>query len=143
MRVLLIKQVPKLGLPGDVKEVKDGYARNYLIPNGFAILPNDPHAHDIRAELGAKRSAVEAEQAGARAVAAAWSGKSVTIVANASPDGTLYAAVAGRDVAKALGLQPKQVTFASTKQTGHYEAQVHVGSGIDARVSVVIETAKQ
>ncbi|MGI6103387.1 MAG: 50S ribosomal protein L9 [Patescibacteria group bacterium] len=141
MRVLLTKTVPKLGLPGDIKEVKDGYARNYLIPAGLAMLPNDPRAHEVREELDTKRAAAEAERASARAVVQTWKEKTVTVVAKASPDGTLYAAVAGRDVARELGLKPKQVTFVPTKHTGTYEARVDLGGGIDAPVTVIVESA--
>ena len=141
MRVLLIKQVAKLGLPGDIKEVKDGYARNYLIPNGFAMLPNDPHAAEVRVELSAKRAAAQVEQDQAKVTAASWKGKTVTIVAKASADGTLYAAVAGRDVAKELGLKPKQVKFAPTKHAGTYDATIDFGGGFDTNITVIVAAA--
>lgn len=142
MQVLLIKAVPKLGLPGDVKTVANGYARNYLLPQGLAVLPNDPQARELRANLDAARTAAEAAKAKAEAKAKEWAGKTVTITAKATGDGTLYAAVTEKDVAKELGLATKLVHFQPAKTVGSYEGRVDLGEGVDAPIQVEVKGKK-
>lgn len=142
MKVLLLKSVPKLGLPGDVKEVKDGYARNYLLPQGLAVLTIDPKAKELLGSLESARKQAEAEQAKLVDKAKEWAGKSITILSKATGDGTLFASVSNKDVAKELGLNAKKITFAPAKETGTYEAIIDLGAGVDARVTVIIEPSK-
>ncbi|MBI4032144.1 50S ribosomal protein L9 [Candidatus Berkelbacteria bacterium] len=142
MKILLIKPVPKLGLPGDVKEVKDGYARNYLLPQGFAVLTVDPKAKELLGNLETARKQAEAEQVKLAAQATEWAGKSITILSKATSDGTLFASVSNKDVAKELGLNPKTITFAPVKATGEYEALIDLGGGVDARVTVIVKSTK-
>ncbi|MBI4023265.1 50S ribosomal protein L9 [Candidatus Berkelbacteria bacterium] len=146
MKILLTKPVPKLGLPGDVKDVKNGYARNFLIPQGLALLPSDPRAKELKGHLSEARSQAEAEQARAESTAKDWAGKSVTIPAKATADGTLYAGVTARDVAKALGLSLKQVQFKTAKSVGEFPATIDVGSGVVAsatiRITALVDTAE-
>ncbi len=138
MNILLLKPVPKLGLPGDVKTVKAGYARNYLLPQGLAVAAGDKKAREIRAGLSEARQTALKEQAELTEKAKQWSGKTVTISAKATTDGTLFGSITDRDVAKELGLDRKQVKFQPAKQTGDYDALIDLGQGVDARVSVVI-----
>ncbi len=142
MNIILIKSVPKLGLPGDVKEVKDGYARNYLIPQGLALVASDPAVSSLKAELKAKRAGAAAEQEQLEATAKDWEGKAVTIARKATADGTLFAAVTKKDVAAELGVPVKQVRFASVKRTGDYQAELSIAEGMQALVPVTISAGK-
>lgn len=138
MKVLLKQAVPHLGLPGDVKEVKDGYARNYLIPQGLAVLSSDPMARKIQAELGSVRAQAERDAKQAEASVAQWEGKKVELTVKANPDGTLFGAVTNRDIAESLGVDPKDVHFESTKVAGESTAVVDLGFGVSAEIPVII-----
>ena len=142
MKVLLTKAVPKLGLPGDLKEVKSGYARNYLIPQGLAVMPSDPRALELRGQIDAARKQAEVARSTAQASAEQWVGKSVTIKSKATTDGTLYAAVNAREIASELGLDPKRISFLPAKKAGTYTASIDLGEGVDATVEVTVEADK-
>jgi large subunit ribosomal protein L9 len=139
MKVLLTKSVPHLGLPGDVKEVADGYARNFLIPQQMAVLTSDPLAKKIASELSGARAEAEASKAQAEASVAKWEKKKVKLTVKANPDGTLFGAVTAKDIAEELGVEPKQIHFDSMKVTGEFEAVLDLGHGVTVDIPVIIE----
>jgi large subunit ribosomal protein L9 len=102
MRVLLRKNVRKLGVIGDIVEVKDGYARNYLIPHGVAFQPTDANVRKVEEEkakyleeLAKKREELEAR-------AKLLDGKEVTISARANEEGHLYGSIGPAQIAAAM-----------------------------------------
>ena len=102
MKVVFVEEVPGTAVPGDVKEVKNGFARNYLLPRGLAI----PATKDAlqRAEALAKKE--EKRQAGldaeARALLERLEGQKVTIRARVGEQGRLYGSVTAADIAGKL-----------------------------------------
>jgi large subunit ribosomal protein L9 len=138
MKVLLTKSVPHLGLPGDMCTVKDGYARNYLIPHGLAVLGSDPTAKKLLVKLASDRTVAEKDQAAAQENAKSWVGKTATLAVKANPDGTLFGAVTARDVAKSLGVDVKQIQFETTKVAGEFEAILDLGFSVTVQIPVMI-----
>src|SRR4051794_8740078 len=102
MEVILLERVEKLGAIGDVVKVKDGFARNYLLPRKKALRANEAN----RKVFEANRAKIEAENAEKRSDAEKSSkgveGKSVQLIRQASNTGQLYGSVSGRDIAEAL-----------------------------------------
>jgi large subunit ribosomal protein L9 len=102
MEVILLERVEKLGAIGDVVKVKDGFARNYLLPNKKALRANENN----RKVFEANRARIEADNAAKRAEAEKGSkdveGKSVQLIRQASNVGHLYGSVSARDIAEAL-----------------------------------------
>lgn len=101
MQVVLLQRVEKLGQMGDVVAVKDGYARNYLLPQGKALRatkPNLARFETERAQLEARNLELKAE---AEAVAAKLDGQSFVLIRSASDAGALYGSVTARDAAEA------------------------------------------
>src|SRR4029079_9499030 len=102
MEVILLERVEKLGAIGDVVKVKNGFARNYLLPNKKALRANDAK----RKMLDANRARIEEENAHKRSDAETASkgveGKSVKLIRQASNVGHLYGSVSARDIAEAL-----------------------------------------
>jgi large subunit ribosomal protein L9 len=102
MEVILLERVEKLGAIGDVVKVKDGFARNYLLPNKKALRANEAN----RKVFEANRARIEADNAAKRADAEKDSkgveGKSVQLIRQASNVGHLYGSVSARDIAEAL-----------------------------------------
>ena len=102
MEVILLERVEKLGAIGDVVRVKDGFARNYLLPRKKALRANESN----RKLFEAQRAQIEADNANRRSEAEKASkgvdGKSVKLIRQASNTGQLYGSVSARDIAEAL-----------------------------------------
>ncbi len=102
MEVILLERVEKLGAIGDVVKVKDGFARNYLLPNKKALRANESN----RKLFETNRARIEEENAARRSEAEKASkgvdGKSVQLIRQASNTGQLYGSVSARDIAEAL-----------------------------------------
>jgi large subunit ribosomal protein L9 len=102
MEVILLERVEKLGAIGDVVKVKDGFARNYLLPNKKALRANESN----RKLFETNRARIEEDNAAKRSDAEKASkgvdGKSVQLIRQASNTGQLYGSVSARDIAEAL-----------------------------------------
>ncbi|MEO7654067.1 MAG: 50S ribosomal protein L9 [Sphingomicrobium sp.] len=102
MEVILLERVEKLGAIGDVVKVKDGFARNFLLPNKKALRANDTN----RKLFEANRKTIEADNADRRVeaenAAKDVEGKSVQLIRQASNTGQLYGSVSARDIVEAL-----------------------------------------
>src|SRR5918911_3538723 len=102
MEVILLERVEKLGAIGDVVKVKDGFARNYLLPRKKALRANEAN----RKLFEAQRAQIEADNAARRSdaekAAKGVDGKSVQLIRQASNTGQLYGSVSARDIAEAL-----------------------------------------
>jgi large subunit ribosomal protein L9 len=101
MQVILLQRVAKLGQMGDVVNVKDGYGRNYLLPQGKALRANDSNIKSFEAkkaqlELANLETKKEAEAAGGK-----LDGQTFIIIRSASDAGALYGSVTTRDAAEA------------------------------------------
>ncbi len=102
MDVILLQRIGKLGQMGDVVTVKDGYARNYLLPQKKALRAteaNKKHFDSQRAQLEANNLELKKE---AEAVAAKLAGKSFVAIRSAGDTGQLYGSVSTRDIAEAV-----------------------------------------
>src|SRR5438105_3458161 len=105
MQLVLTEDVPNLGKQGELVEVKPGYGRNYLVPNGLAAIPT---AHNLRLLERYKervKAAREARMADLRVLAEQLQRVTVTIEANASEEGHLYGSVGAPEIARALKTQ--------------------------------------
>lgn len=101
MQVILLQRVAKLGQMGEVVNVKDGYARNFLLPQGKALRANDANIKSFetrKAQLEAHNLETKKE---AEAVGAKLDGQMFVVIRSASDAGALYGSVTGRDVAEA------------------------------------------
>ncbi|MFN3389790.1 MAG: 50S ribosomal protein L9 [Allosphingosinicella sp.] len=109
MEVILLERIEKLGAIGDVVTVKNGYARNFLLPNGKALRANEAN----RKVFEANRERIEAQNAERRAAAEKESkgidGASIQLIRQASNVGQLYGSVTARDLAEALEAQGHKV----------------------------------
>jgi large subunit ribosomal protein L9 len=107
MEVILLERVAKLGHMGQTVKVKDGYARNFLLPRGKALRANDAN----KAKFEAQRSELEARNAEARKSAEAdakkLEGKTFTIIRSAGESGQLYGSVSPRDISDAAAAESK------------------------------------
>ncbi|KAF1702333.1 MULTISPECIES: 50S ribosomal protein L9 [Pseudoxanthomonas] len=146
MQLILLQKVTNLGNLGDKVNVKPGYGRNFLVPQGKAV----PATAANLAEFEAKRAEYEAKaKAGledAQARQAKLEGASVTLKANASTEGKLYGSVGPRDIAEAftaagLPLEKSEVILGEgpLRHTGEFDVLVHLHADVEATVKVVVE----
>ena len=145
MQIILMEQVQNLGRLGDVVKVKEGYARNYLIPQGKArraTKENMAEFEQRRAELEAQQEKVLAE---AKQRSAAVDGITLTITQKAGVDGRLFGSVTHYDIADALLAQghevPKsiiQMPGGPLKQVGEYQITVDFHADATATVNVAV-----
>lgn len=109
MDIILLERVEKLGAIGDVVTVKDGYARNFLLPNKKALRANDAN----RKVFEANRAKIEADNASRREDAKAASGnvegKQIVLIRAASQTGQLYGSVSVKDIVDGLNAQDAKV----------------------------------
>jgi large subunit ribosomal protein L9 len=151
MKVLLCEDVQDLGWLGDVVEVKDGYARNYLLPEGIATVPTEAN---IKALAGAKAKRAEErkltfEKLGQ--VAEAVEGAEAVLAAKANELGHLFGSVTERDIAANLREQGFEIAddmvqlAEHIKEVGTHEVALKIGPDLTANISVVVvsEDAKE
>ncbi len=112
MEIILLERIEKLGSIGDVVNVKDGYARNFLLPNKKALRANEAN----RKVFEANRAKIEADNAERRTAAQGQSkdveGKTVVLIRAASNAGQLYGSVSVRDIVDALNAEGAKVSKA-------------------------------
>jgi len=142
MDVILLERVEKLGAIGDVVKVKDGFARNYLLPNKKALRANEAN----RKVFEANRARIESENASRRADAEKEAGNfndvSVTLIRQASNTGQLYGSVAVRDLVEAITADGHKVTKSQVvldrpiKSIGVYDIRVALHPEVSVTVKV-------
>jgi large subunit ribosomal protein L9 len=142
MQVILLERVEKLGAIGDVVTVKDGFARNFLLPRKKALRANDAN----RRVFEANRERLEAENASRRTdaegEAKTLEGVSVTLIRQASNTGQLYGSVAVRDIVEALVADKHKVNKSQVvldkpiKSIGVHEVRVALHPEVSVTVKV-------
>ncbi len=145
MQLILLENIQNLGKLGDVVQVKPGYGRNYLVPQGKAVEATEQNRRDFeqrRAELEA-RAVQRASAAGARREV--LHGQTVTITANASSEGKLYGSVGPREIALAMteagyAIDKSEVILPEGpfRLAGEYEVDLHLLADVDCTIKVII-----
>lgn len=147
MKVIFLQDVKDVATRGEVKDVADGYARNFLLPHQLATLATKEALDALEAERRAREKDAEDDLARAEALAAKLDGFEVMIRSKASPSGTLYAAITPERVAEELNrrgfrVNRDAVTLAAgvaLKEPGEYEATVQLDHGLEADIKVIVE----
>jgi len=145
MELILLQKVKNLGNLGDKVNVKPGYGRNFLVPQGKAA----PATAENLAQFEQRRADYEAKAnqqlAGAEARKAALESASVTLTAHASPEGKLFGSVGPRDIAEAFteaghALGKSEVILADgpIRNVGEYEVPVHLHADVHTTIKVVV-----
>ncbi len=143
MEVILLERVGKLGHMGETVRVKDGYARNFLLPRQKALRATEANKkkfEEQRADLETRNASLKAD---ASTKSAKLDGQSYTIIRQAGETGQLYGSVSGRDIAEAIGAASKQSVHRNhvaldtpIKNLGLHKITVHLHPEIEAHVTV-------
>ena len=149
MEIILKEDVINLGYKNDIVKVKDGYGRNYLIPQGKAVIATES-AKKVLAENERQRAHKLAKiKADAEAQAAKLNGVKVVISAKVNEDGTIFGGVGAAQVAEALAakgfeVDRKAIVAETVKTIGEYTATINLHKEVKAEVAfeVVAEAAE-
>ena len=149
MEIILKEDIAGLGYKNDIVKVKDGYGRNYLIPQGKAVIATES-AKKVLAENERQRAHKLAKiKADAEAQAAKLNGVKVTISAKVNEDGTIFGGVGAAQVAEALAakgfeVDRKIIVAETVKAVGEYKATINLHKEVKAEVAfeVVAEAAE-
>lgn len=142
MKVILAEDVPRLGDRGDVVTVKDGFARNYLIPSGKALPATEGALNQLQARVKLDETRLQKDRKRAEEIAERMSGVSCTIRVQADEGDKLYGSVGPRDIAQALEEQgyetdPGRIVMDEhIKMLGVYPVRIRLFSDVEAEVKV-------
>ena len=144
MKVLLIKDVKGLGKAGEIKNAKDGYARNYLIPKGFAKLATDEVIKEWQEEQKRKEEELKKELAKLNELKEKIENTKIVIKHKLGANGHLYGAITNKEVAehlkeKGIEIDKKQIDIKQIKAVGEYSVDIKLGHGIYAKLDLVVE----
>jgi len=145
MKVILLKDVPELGVEGEVKEVALGYARNFLIPKGLAEEATEERIQEIEAKKAKEAKIAEADLEKTEKLVGQLEGQTVEITAKASEEGTLYGAVSAIKIAEALKklgfeFNKEQINAGHIKELGEHELVINLDHGLEARITLIINS---
>ncbi|WP_227817867.1 50S ribosomal protein L9 [Nitrogeniibacter aestuarii] len=145
MQIILLEKVGKLGNLGDVVKVKDGYARNFLIPQGKAKRATEANMAEFEARRAELEKAQADKLAAAQAIAEKLEGLMVQITRNAGMDGRLFGSVNNADVADALEAQGFEIDRSTIrmpdgplKSVGDVQLDVALHSDVVTTITVSV-----
>ena len=145
MKVILRENVKNLGMAGDIVEVKNGYARNFLLPQNMAVVATEGAIKNW--QLGAERRAkkIEAELKEARAIAEKLAGVVLPFTKTVNSDGVVFGSVNKADIYKALTALGHKITKDNielnmpVKALGETEVNIYLKPTVSAKIKVKID----
>jgi large subunit ribosomal protein L9 len=150
MQLVLTEDVANLGRQGDLVEVKPGYGRNYLLPNGLATIPTEHNLRLLERYKERVQQAREARIADLRVLSEQIQRvPHITIEANANEEGHLYGSVGAPEIARALkgknlNVEPDMVRLEGPiKECALYAVKLSLGHDIETEVKVAVIPGKQ
>ena len=147
MQVILLEKVSNLGNLGEVVRVRDGYARNFLIPQKIARRATDAALKEFEARRAELEKAQAEKLAAAQSVGEKLAGQTVTILQKAGVDGRLFGSVTTQDIAAALatqgfeGIAKSQVRLSdgAIKAVGEFPAQIVLHADVVSDITIVVQ----
>ena len=148
MKVILQQDVKGQGKKGQLVEVSDGYARNFLLPKKLAVIATAENLNTMKQQEKARKAQEAAEKAEAQAIAKQLEGLTVKVSAKAGEGGRLFGAVTAKEISEALNAQhglniakTKIVLDEPIKSCGGYQLKCKLGYEITGTVNVVVTEA--
>ena len=146
MKVILKSDVSKIGKAGSLLEVSDGYARNFLIPKGFAIEATPSKINEWKNQQAKQKAQDEKSRAQALELQKKLQGKAVTIEAKAGENGKLFGSITTSQISEALEAQHNLKNFDKRnikldeviKTSGNFKLGLKLYSGIQAEMTLIV-----
>jgi len=149
MKLLLRRNISKLGNIGDVVEVKPGYGRNYLLPQGLAVVPTEANIRAIEGEKQRYLQELAKQREELQAKAALVHGKEITVPARANEEGHLYGSVGPAQIAAALAaenifIEPQSIVLDEPiRRLDKYDLTVRFSAEVTATISVWVVPVRE
>ncbi len=147
MKVYLEKNVPNLGVKGEIKEVAPGYFFNYLFPKGLASKATEAKIERAKKKATEIKKRKEKREEEAKELAEKLAKKDFVLEKTATADGQLYAKVSPEEVIEVVGVddvEPGMVVFEEEiKKTGDYEVEINLTSKVSAKIGLKVEGLKE
>ncbi|MGN0611489.1 MAG: 50S ribosomal protein L9 [Ruminiclostridium sp.] len=145
MKVIFIQDVKGTGKKGEIKEVKDAYARNCLIKKGLAVEATNENLNHLEGQKASAQHKLDVEEANAKKIKEAINGKTLVIKAKAGQGGKLFGSVTGKDISALIKRdfgfdvdKRKISTKTDIKSFGTFEAEARLFTGVVAQFSVSV-----
>ena len=145
MKVILIKDVKGSGKAGDVLNVADGFARNYLLARGFAIEATAKNVNDLAGKKASEQHKLEVAKSEAEATAKKLNGATLTVKAKAGQNGKLFGSVTSTTISELIAKQfgenidKKKISAGDIKAYGDYTVDIKMTQGVTAKMTVKVE----
>ena len=145
MEIILLEKVTKLGDPGDLVNVRSGFARNFLIPSGKAVRANEENKAEYEQRKVSLNKAEEQRKATALELAKKLESLEISIPVAVSEEGTLYGSIGTREISEAInleGIKIEQVAVrlpeGTLKELGNYKLDIEVHPEVIQEISVAL-----
>ncbi len=145
MKVIFLQDVKGSGKKGELKNVADGYARNMLLPKGYAVEATPENMNKLAGAQASAQHKIDMDIQSANEAAAKLKGKKVTIIAKAGSNGKLFGSVTAANVAETISkdlgvkIDKKKITLSTDiKNFGSYTANVKLYNGIAETIDVEV-----
>jgi len=150
MKIILKKDFNLLGNAGDIKEVKNGYARNYLIPHGIATIASSSNLKSFEEIKKQKSRKVHKETEDAKIIASGLEANPVTIFVKTAEEGKIYGSVTPQMVHDILitkgydKIDRRKITIPEhIKSTGEYIAEIKLHTNVTAKLKLLVEKEQE
>lgn len=144
MKVILKQDVKGQGKKGELVNVSDGYARNFLFPRNLAVPADAQAMNDLKNKEEAAKYRLDMEKKEAEEAKKLLDGKTLKLTARAGQGGKLFGSVTTKEVAEALKqqyhteIEKRKITMADIKAFGSYEAEIKLNHGVTAKITVMV-----
>lgn len=146
MKVILLEDVKGTGKKGEIKEVKDGYARNCLIAKKLAVEANAANMNLLEGQKASAQHKIDVEIANAKEIASKIEGKTIKIMAKGGTSGRLFGAITAKDISAQIKKQlncdidkRKLVLDSEIKTFGGFGVEAKLYNGVSAKFTVMVE----
>lgn len=146
MKVILLQDVKAHGKKGDIVDVSDGYARNFLLPKKLGVEANAKNMNDLKLQKAAQAKLEKEQLEAAQALGAKINGSSVTVTIKTGENGRVFGSVSAKEIAEAmkqqlgLDVDKKKLVLATTiKNEGTFTAGVKLHPQVTAELTVKVE----
>jgi large subunit ribosomal protein L9 len=146
MKIVLQKEVKGLGKAGDIKEVANGFAQNFLIPNGLAVPATENAISEARNIAEKQEESSQQELEVTQKIAGELDGKEITIKEKAE-DGKLFGSINAETIVKKLAEDNVKINKSNVelsepiKEVGEHKVKIKLDHGLEAEIKIVIEEA--
>lgn len=148
MKVILLQDVKGTGLKGEIKEVKDGFARNCLIGKGLAVEATPKNMNLLEGQKASAQHKIDVDIANAKEIAAKIDGKTINIAAKGGANGKLFGAITSKDISMQIKKQfgcdvdKKKIVANDIKTFGNFNAEAKLYTNVTAKFTVIVTELK-